>query len=126
MVDVAYRCRLFLNLGFSSTLVLIQNSELVDTFFIVIHKKPLIFLHWYHHITGKYCLACNVWLDVVVVSFSHMIPVFTVLFSLAVLLAFVRDNVSSRNFLCRHELFRSCHNVWILLFNGHEVASQVV
>jgi elongation of very long chain fatty acids protein 6 len=25
--------------------------ELLDTFFIIIHKKPLIFLHWYHHIT---------------------------------------------------------------------------
>jgi len=25
--------------------------ELFDTFFITIHKKPLIFLHWYHHIT---------------------------------------------------------------------------
>jgi len=26
-------------------------SELLDTFFIIVHKKPLIFLHWYHHMT---------------------------------------------------------------------------
>jgi len=25
--------------------------ELFDTFFIVVHKKPLILLHWYHHIS---------------------------------------------------------------------------
>uniref|UniRef100_A0A6U6D1J1 Elongation of fatty acids protein n=1 Tax=Odontella aurita TaxID=265563 RepID=A0A6U6D1J1_9STRA len=28
-----------------------SGRELLDTFFIVIHKKPLILLHWYHHFT---------------------------------------------------------------------------
>eukprot|EP00540_Astrosyne_radiata_P008096 CAMPEP_0116845442 /NCGR_PEP_ID=MMETSP0418-20121206/13269_1 /TAXON_ID=1158023 /ORGANISM="Astrosyne radiata, Strain 13vi08-1A" /LENGTH=237 /DNA_ID=CAMNT_0004476553 /DNA_START=109 /DNA_END=822 /DNA_ORIENTATION=+ len=31
--------------------ILSKIPELFDTFFIVIHKKQLIFLHWYHHIT---------------------------------------------------------------------------
>jgi len=36
--------------------VLSKFPELFDTFFIVIHKKPLIFLHWYHHVTVlMYC-----------------------------------------------------------------------
>ena len=36
--------------------ILSKFPELFDTFFIVVHKKPLIFLHWYHHITVlAYC-----------------------------------------------------------------------
>jgi elongation of very long chain fatty acids protein 6 len=31
--------------------VLSKIPELLDTFFIVIHKKPIIFLHWYHHVS---------------------------------------------------------------------------
>lgn len=35
------------------------DRELLDTFFIVIHKKKLMFLHWYHHITVLlYCWHC--------------------------------------------------------------------
>lgn len=30
-------------------------SELFDTFFIVVHKKPLILLHWYHHASVLLC-----------------------------------------------------------------------
>lgn len=50
-----------------------QISELIDTFFIVIHKKPLIFLHWYHHITVLlYCWHSYVTTSPLGIFFSVM------------------------------------------------------
>jgi hypothetical protein len=43
-----------------------------------------------------------------------------------VLLALVRDQVATGHFLCRHELCGAFEHVRLLLFNGHEMASQMV
>mmetsp|Transcript_15592 Transcript_15592/g.18983 ORF Transcript_15592/g.18983 Transcript_15592/m.18983 type:complete len:315 (+) Transcript_15592:184-1128(+) len=38
--------------------ILSKFPELIDTFFIIIHKKPLLFLHWYHHTTVLLYVWC--------------------------------------------------------------------
>lgn len=56
--------------------------ELIDTFFIVLRKKPLMFMHWYHHaLTGYFAfvtfyeenayMVWVVWLNYFIHSFMY-------------------------------------------------------
>lgn len=71
---VGLACQLF---------VLSKIPELVDTVFIVLRKKPLIFLHWYHHVTvliscwNAYVTESSVGLYAVAMNYSvHSIMYF--------------------------------------------------
>ena len=43
----------------SAMFVLSKSVELGDTLFIVLRKQPLIFLHWYHHVTVLIYCWCS-------------------------------------------------------------------
>ncbi|KAJ1352275.1 hypothetical protein KIN20_008573 [Parelaphostrongylus tenuis] len=41
--------------------VLSKTPELIDTIFIVLRKRPLMFMHWYHHAFTSYYAIVNYW-----------------------------------------------------------------
>ncbi|CAP37101.1 Protein CBR-ELO-5 [Caenorhabditis briggsae] len=62
--------------------VISKIPELLDTVFIVLRKRPLIFMHWYHHaLTGYYALVCYhedavhmvwvVWMNYIIHAFMY-------------------------------------------------------
>lgn len=62
--------------------VVSKIPELIDTIFIVLRKKPLMFMHWYHHaLTGYFAfvtfyqenayMVWVVWLNYFIHSFMY-------------------------------------------------------
>ncbi|CAB3405832.1 unnamed protein product [Caenorhabditis bovis] len=62
--------------------VLSKIPELMDTVFIVLRKRPLILMHWYHHaLTGFYAIVCYhednahmvwvVWMNYIIHAFMY-------------------------------------------------------
>lgn len=78
--------------------------ELVDTFFLVFQKKPVIFLHWFHHVTGARPLAASA-------ACRRIPPSPAVLRSAPVLLARVSPGGGPRPVVCHHELLGAQHHV---------------
>ena len=70
--------------------------------------------------TGRHFLYCNSQ------EASYLSSLVSSHYCAPLLLAFLRDNVSSGHFLCRYELLGACQHVWLLLSHGHAVASKVV